>query len=251
MKHHTIPKSELMAAVTANRIKGLILKEHRISLASICLWSGSTSFLQWLRNSDKKQPIFVANRVAEILDSSTVDQWRHLAGAENPAGLGTRGHSINELIQSDRINGSDWLKNEINETENSEHKEVVSDREEVFASNLNGKSAPIDWKGFSIFRRLRNVVARILNLKNANKQITLELLEQAEYRIWELVRREMYTNEMTSLKKGDSVNSNSKIEFLNPFLSENPIIAKGRITYANLSFGEKHPVISPQSHPAV
>ena len=29
MKHHTLPKLELIAAVTANRIKDLILKEHR------------------------------------------------------------------------------------------------------------------------------------------------------------------------------------------------------------------------------
>ena len=63
-----------MAAVTANRIKDLILKEHRISFPSINLWSDSTTVLQWLRNSDKKQPTSVANRVAEILDISTVDQ---------------------------------------------------------------------------------------------------------------------------------------------------------------------------------
>ena len=35
MKHHTIAKLELMAAVTVNRIKDLILKDHRISFASI------------------------------------------------------------------------------------------------------------------------------------------------------------------------------------------------------------------------
>ena len=54
---------------------------------------------------------------------------------------------------------------ESNQTENWEQKEVVPDREEVFASNSNGKSAPINWKRFSIFKRLRNVVSRKLNLK--------------------------------------------------------------------------------------
>ena len=44
---------------------------------------------------------------------------------------------------------------------------------------------------------------------------------------------------------------NSKIESLNPFLSENLIRAKGRLRHPNLSFGEKHPVILPHSHPAV
>ena len=92
-----------MAAVTVNRIKDLILKEHRISFASIYLWSDSTTVLQLLRKSNKKQPTFVDNRVAEILDSPTVVQLRHIAGADNPADLGTRGLSINGLMQSDWI----------------------------------------------------------------------------------------------------------------------------------------------------
>ena len=144
------------------------------------MWSDSTTVLQWLRNSDKKQPTFVANRVAEVLDSSTVDQWRHIAGDDNPADLGTRGLSINELMQSDWINGPDWLTSEINETENWEQEEVVPDREEIFASSSNENSAPIEWKRFSNFRRLRNVFARILNLRNRNKEITPELLDQTE-----------------------------------------------------------------------
>ena len=170
MKHHTIPNLELMAAVTANRIKDVILKEHRISIASICLWSDSTTVLQWLRNFDKKRPTFVAYRVTQILDSSTVDQRRHIAGADNPADLGTRGLSINELMQSDWINGLEWLKSKINETENWEQEEVVSDRKEVFTSNSNEKADPINWKRFSNLRIPRNVFARILNLKNAKKK---------------------------------------------------------------------------------
>ena len=219
MEHHTISKLELMAAVKANRIKDLVLKEHRISFASIFLWSDSTTVLQWLRSSDK-------NQGAEILDSSTVDLWRHIAEADNPANMRTRGLSINELMQSDWINEPDWLKSEINETGNWEQEEVVPDRKEVFAINWIEKSATIDWKRFSNFRRLRNVVARILNLKSAEKEITPELLEQAENPIWESVQRESCTKETASLKKGDSVKSNSKIESLNPFLSENLIRAK-------------------------
>ena len=97
------------------------------------MWSDSTTVLQWLRSSNRKQPTFVANRV-EILDSSTVDQWRHIAGADNPADLGTRGLSIDELMQSDWKGGQDRLKSEIKEKEKWEQEEVVPDREEVFAS---------------------------------------------------------------------------------------------------------------------
>ena len=105
MKHQTISILDLMAAVTANKFNDPIFKERRISFASICLLSDSTTVLQWLRSSDKKHLTFVANQVAEILDSSTVDHWRHIAGAENPADLGTRGLSVSELMQTVWRNG--------------------------------------------------------------------------------------------------------------------------------------------------
>ena len=80
-------------------------------------WSDSTTVLQWQRGFDKKQPIFVANSVAEKLQSSTVDQWGHIAGVVNTDRLGTRGRSLNKVVQSVCINGPDWRKNEINEFE--------------------------------------------------------------------------------------------------------------------------------------
>ena len=71
-----------------------------------------------------------------------------------------------------------------------EQEEAVPDLEKVFASNSNKKSNLIDWKRFSNFKKLCNVFARILNPKNGNKEITPDLLDQAENRTWELVERE-------------------------------------------------------------
>ena len=57
--------------------------------------------------------------------------------------------------------------------------------------------------------------------------------------------------EKASMKKGDSLKCNSKIESLNPFMRENLLRAKSQLRHANLSFGEKYLVILPRSHPAV
>ena len=64
--------------------------------------------LQWLRSFDK-QPIFVANRVSEILESTTVDQWFHVPSADNPADAGTRGMSADGLFASNWLKGSTFL----------------------------------------------------------------------------------------------------------------------------------------------
>ena len=112
MKHHTIPKLELMVAVTAMIFKQLLVKKHECNFSGIFMWTDSTTGLQWIRNNHKKQPVFVANRIAERLNSTTVDQWNHIDGVKNPADLGTRGISYPELMPSDWLQGLHWLKQE-------------------------------------------------------------------------------------------------------------------------------------------
>ena len=90
MKQQSIPRLELKAAMFGTRLKQLIVDEHDVGIERTFFWTDSTTVLQWLHGVDKKEPVFVANRVAEILDSSTIDQWRHVEGTLNPADIGTR-----------------------------------------------------------------------------------------------------------------------------------------------------------------
>ena len=77
-KFLTIPKLELVAAV---RLKNLIVEEHDYVIGSIYFWTDSMTVLLWIRSYAQKHQVFVANRVAEIMDSSMVDQWNHVPGA--------------------------------------------------------------------------------------------------------------------------------------------------------------------------
>ena len=74
MKQQSIPRLELQAALYGTRLKQLIVDEHDVEIERTFFWTESTTVWQWLHGADKKQPVFVANRVAEILDSSTIDQ---------------------------------------------------------------------------------------------------------------------------------------------------------------------------------
>ena len=62
------------------------------------MWTDSTIVLQWL-NSVNKHPIFIANRVSEILKYASVDQLNHVSACNKPADAGTRGMSA-EILQS-------------------------------------------------------------------------------------------------------------------------------------------------------
>ena len=76
-------------------------------------WTDSSTVLQWLQAAHKKQQVFVANRAAEILGNSSMDQWRHVKGVENPADIGTRGMSIEGLKESVWLNGQVWLQRSV------------------------------------------------------------------------------------------------------------------------------------------
>ena len=83
IRHMTIPKLELQAAVYGVRLREQILNnEHDVRTDKIYLWTDSSTVLQWLKAAHKKQQVFVANRAAEILENSSMDQWRHVKDAK-------------------------------------------------------------------------------------------------------------------------------------------------------------------------
>ena len=109
IRNMTVAKLEMQAAVFGVRLRELILEEHDIEVDQIVHWTDSTTVLQWLHASNNKQPVFVANRVAEILENSTIDHWRHVEGKMNPADIGTRRMTVEALNESEWLTGPVWL----------------------------------------------------------------------------------------------------------------------------------------------
>ena len=77
MKALSIPKLELQAALPASRLKDDIMTAFTVSINHVYMWTDSTTILQWL-NSTEKLPVFVANYVVEILESTTIDERHHV-----------------------------------------------------------------------------------------------------------------------------------------------------------------------------
>ena len=100
IKTTTIPKLELEAALHASRIKISIVEEHDFTINQVFMWSDSSTVIQWLNAFERKQQIFVTNRIGEILENTKLGEWNHIPGAQNPADLGTRGMRANEMRQA-------------------------------------------------------------------------------------------------------------------------------------------------------
>ena len=109
MKALTIPKLELQAALLAARLRNEVQRALTSQIDRAFMWTDSTTVLQCLHFLEK-QPVFVANRVAKILELTTTDEWYHVQSADNPADAGPRGLSAKTLQQSSWVKGPEFLK---------------------------------------------------------------------------------------------------------------------------------------------
>ena len=96
LKALTLPRLELMAAVTASRVAKFV--QFSISPDSnpiaVHLRTDSQIVLYWLQNGTHSQQ-FVRQQINEILQCFPASNWSFTLSADNPADLLTRGISTN------------------------------------------------------------------------------------------------------------------------------------------------------------
>ena len=96
----TIPRLELSAAVTAVRASVFLRNELCLPSLTEHFWTDSLAVLGYIQNDSKRFHVFVANRVQQIRQFSSVQQWRHVSSADNPADLVSRGARAGSLKTS-------------------------------------------------------------------------------------------------------------------------------------------------------
>ena len=118
----TIRNLEMQAAVYGAQLAQIVKEEQNIDFTESIFWSDSTTVLYWLRTHEMRHIIFIANRLAKILDVSSAFDWRYIPLAANTSDDGTRGYSVYQMTSESRwISGpsflskhrSDWPKQEI------------------------------------------------------------------------------------------------------------------------------------------
>lgn len=70
-----------------------------IPTRNLYAFTDSTIVLYWIYGTSQRFKTFEANRVAEIQDSVPPEKWKHVNGLENPAEVGSRGISPEQVKQ--------------------------------------------------------------------------------------------------------------------------------------------------------
>ena len=169
LKPITIPRLELNAALLAVKISRMLDLEFQYDDAKHFFYTDSQVVLSYIANSSRRFHVFVANRVGYIQSHTSVSQWKHVKGIENPADIASRGLLPLDLQTSSWFKGPSFLNVSgptipepvffpVNSSTDVEVKSNVSklDFHDSFSTD--------HFSHISNFWRLLRVVARILIL---------------------------------------------------------------------------------------
>ena len=110
LKPVTIPRLKLTAAVVASKIGCVLRKELKYEEVKETYWTDGKTVLGYIINDARRIDIFVGNRVQEIRDKTSPEQWHYIGTTENPADVASCGSSLQELISNHLWwNGPDLL----------------------------------------------------------------------------------------------------------------------------------------------
>lgn len=74
-------------------------------------WTNSKVVLGYLNNEARRFHVFVANRVQQIRDETSSEQWRYVKSKENPADEASRGLTTREFLDNERwLSGPSFLQ---------------------------------------------------------------------------------------------------------------------------------------------
>ena len=97
-KELTLPLLELTTAVFGARLASYL--QGQLHVNKVCLWSDSQNVLHWLRCTKELKP-FVANRVREIKELTSLTDWKYCPTPDNPADLLTRSITSQQIKSSE------------------------------------------------------------------------------------------------------------------------------------------------------
>ncbi|XP_011858216.1 PREDICTED: uncharacterized protein LOC105555782 [Vollenhovia emeryi] len=224
-------------------------------------WTDSSIVLHWLKGTNKKLPVFVAHRVGEIQEMSTVENWNHVGTKENPADLISRGVSPRELVKSSLWwKGPTWLEDdglircrlEVQEIDDSRLDEA--DRSEIIAMLVH---EDIDlFTRFSTFNKLVRVTATCLRFAQlcrkqysgeASGPLSVVEIEYARRSLIKGAQRAYFSSELEALKDGRAVSGRSNLRDMNPFIDADGLLrVGGRLRHSRLQHDAKHPILLPR-----
>ena len=274
LKVVTIPRLELTAATLAVRLTVKVRSACRLHWKMIDFWTNSMIVLYYIRNTLSRFWTFVANRISEIREHSTLEQLYHVIGALNPTDLVSSQTVFNNGSLSEWFNGPMYLREpELNWPEqpvsipiDNDLLEYKSKTKSVCAVIVCRRSPITTY--FSSWVKLFRSVAWLNRFKcyimirfsRRYKKITLNIgllsvheVKAVEEDIVRIVQNETFSDELQLLNKltNEQLLPKSNTLFkLNPVIINGILRIKSRLINCELKGDFRQPIIMPHDDSA-
>jgi hypothetical protein len=261
----TLPRKELAAALAATRLLVHVCEALNMNPKEARCFTDSMTTLQWLRKHPRTWKQWVANRVTVIHELTGPEQWRHVAGPDNPADLPSRGITAAELAGNKFwYHGPAWLLQPEAQWPRSCPSYTVDYLEEQKGTLLQDPTVALvvsqpTWEPFdnlwkkSDWHFIVNVTAKALSWRPARTDEQLQQHEEKLRAVDWWIRREqehIFDEERRLLTAGQPVQKSSRLKKLDPILRNGLLRVGGRLPeHPFLTDDERHPIILPRVQP--
>ncbi|XP_058456653.1 uncharacterized protein LOC131434039 [Malaya genurostris] len=217
LKHGTIPRLELMAALLGARLLSFVVENHTISVRKRFLWTDSATVLSWICSDHRTYRQFVACRVGEISSVTNESEWRWVPSKFNVADEATKWGKGPCFDAGCRwYVGPDFLC--LPEDDWPKQPTTVATKEEIRPCLIHQETLPttlIHFDRFSSWNRLSRSSAYLVRAITFWKRkkigvagtrrlaLSQEEIREGETLIWKLVQREVYADELVLLSRNE------------------------------------------------
>ena len=267
LKKLTIVRLELQGAVLATRLAQSIESALSTPADKFYFWTDSEVVLGYIGNDSRRFQTFVANRIAEIRESTAPSQWRHVPSAMNPADDCSRGLGTAELTIDSRWFCGPQFLHEPEEDWPAPRRAPAPDDHDPEVKTVAVVTAPAvpalqpDPANFSSWTRYRRVMAWVIRFArnfaaahsvrcsewSQSGPLTADELSAAETHILRQAQRENFPEELAALERGRPLAQTSPLLQLTPAIDANGLLrVGGRLDRSQLPADSKHPIILPR-----
>ena len=274
LEEQTIVRLELLAALICVRAAKYVLKalQAEVKITDVHFFTDSMINLWRIREGPAKFKLWVANRVSEIRDSSTAEQWHHCPGETNPADLPARGMSAQELRTSSLWwQGPDFIRAEKtawpseaglpprNDTEmkkeNILNLVATANQNTSWSPGVNGDfiyqllNRYEDWnKTIRFFHLILTFAVKSHRKAFKSTKWSLKAHRATHTAMWRLSQRLHLHNDFVNLAKGIELTPKNPLASFNPFFdNESSLLrARSRLVLSGLPEETRLPIILPK-----
>ena len=272
LERKTLPRLELLGCLITAQLLRKVMETLRLPQGTkYTCWTDSMVALGWIRGSASKWKPWVANRVSTIQSLTNPASWKHVTGADSPADLVTRGMAAEKLALCELWwRGPETLRKDVGQETSSCPISFPCDDPEVEIERKGGDgvetalictntSYAYEMERWSTLNKAYRLIAWTLRFINqtprrkglamCEKSLSLEEYATVRLTFVKILQRQCFSREIAALEAGRTVQQDSKLIRLSPFLDENGIIrVRGQIQLSELAYESKHPIILPRCH---